>query len=216
MTVPANTDAVGCSPLFEIRESQNPTQFGPAHLSPINKMNVETQNTGYVPLHACPGVAGRGNTFGIGDGTEMDLSPDASADQPSPATSNSRTQSQSGGGSTSHSSYSPGDLAYRPSPRMSNQVPLPHTSTPSANTNANFYTTGSDDMFNANMYNNPGIDTDSIANSYMLGNEWELGSMGVTTGMTPMSDGGWNQMLDSINLGWDAVGPPHGQNPPGR
>jgi hypothetical protein len=39
--------------------------------------------------------------------------------------------------------------------------------------------------------------------------DWEI-SNGGGTGMTPISDGGWNQILDNINLGWDSIGPPHG------
>jgi len=220
---------VGCSPIFEIRDSQNPNAaintFGnveqPLSLRPttestfppfrVNKGNLETQNAAFLPSQGS--VAVTANSFGLGDGTEMDISPD---DNPSPATSNSRTQSQSGGGSTSHSSYSPSThtnerLAYRPSPRMANQMPLSHASTPSTNTNSNFFTT-TDDLFNANMYNTgPMNNTDSLANNFMLGNEWELGGMAGGTGMTPMSDGGWNQMLDNINLGWDAN---HGAGPP--
>jgi hypothetical protein len=176
----------------------------------VNKVNLETQNAAFVPSQGSVTVAA--NSFGLGDGTEMDISVD---DIPSPATSNSRTQSQSGGGSTSHSSHSPGThpnerLAYRPSPRMANQIPLPHASAPSTNTNGNFFTT-TDDLFNANMYNTGTITTDHLANNFMLGNEWELGGMAAASGMTPMSDGGWNQMLDSIHLTWDAnqgVGPP--------
>jgi hypothetical protein len=45
-----------------------------------------------------------------------------------------------------------------------------------------------------------------------MGTDWDMSAMG--TGMTPMSEGSWNQMLDNINLGWDpAGGPTHG---PGR
>jgi hypothetical protein len=175
--------------------------------------NLETQNAAFLTSQSAMPVPS--NTFGLGDGTEMDISPD---DNPSPATSNSRTQSASGGGSTSHSSYSPGALAnerlaYRPSPRMANRMPLPHTaaSSANANANANFFTT-TDDLFNANMYNTGPMNADNMVNGFMLGNEWELEGLaaGAGTGMTPMSDGGWNQMLESIDMGWDAghgIGP---------
>lgn len=244
-----NSDAVGCSPVFEIRESQAPgtgintyrnadpvpasqnrqTQFGesahhpPFHLANVTKINLETQSP-FVPSQGGGGVNVPSNGFSMGDSNEMDLSPDATnADQPSPATTaNSRSQSQSGGGgSASHSSYSPGQhtehLAYRPSPRMSNQIPPQNSASSSSPLNNIFYST-SNDMLNANFGygGTPGMNTDTtIGGEFVMGNEWELGGISTGTGMTPMSDGGWNQMLESINLGWDGMGVPH-QNPPPR
>lgn len=152
-------------------------------------------------------------SLSLHDENEMDVSPDASVDQPSPSTSNS----QSRGGSGSHSSYSPGNqqgdiqnMAFRNSPKgMAGQMPLPHTT--SANANANFFSS-SEDMFPVpSLYNPPGIiNGDALSNGIMMGNEWDMAGMGQGTGMTPMSEGSWNQMLESINLGWGSVGPPHG------
>jgi hypothetical protein len=51
-------------------------------------------------------------------------------------------------------------------------------------------------------------------NMGILGNDWSgMGSLGMGdgTGMTPMSEGAWNNMLESMNMGWDSVGPPHGE-----
>lgn len=240
-----NSDAVGCSPLFEIRESQNPTapinQFGngqpnaqstaahtpPFHLSNVTKINLETQNAPFVPSQAGvrlppTGVTVPSNGFPLPDANEMDLSPDnPSTDQPSPATTtNSRSQSQSNGGSGSHSSYSPAqpneNLPYRPSPRLATQMPLPHSS---ANpVNHIFPYSSAADMFNANMYANPAIGGgDALGGEFGMGMgaEWELGGMGAGAAMTPMSDGTWNQMLENMIPGLDYMGTPHG-NPSGR
>jgi hypothetical protein len=50
-----------------------------------------------------------------------------------------------------------------------------------------------------------------ISSGFLLGNEWDMSGMASgTAGMTPMSEGSWNQMIDGINLGWDSIGPPHG------
>lgn len=47
----------------------------------------------------------------------------------------------------------------------------------------------------------------------ILGNDWGgMGGLGMgdSTGMTPMSEGTWNSMLENMNMGWESVGPPHG------
>lgn len=46
-----------------------------------------------------------------------------------------------------------------------------------------------------------------------MNSDWELGNLNGGTGMTPMSDGAWNQMLENMNMGWDGVGPPHPHPP---
>lgn len=70
-------------------------------------------------------------------------------------------------------------------------------------------------MFSAALYGNQGasVNGDSLSGGFMMGNDWDMSAM--NTGMTPMSEGSWNQMLESINLGWDSMGPPHG-NPASR
>jgi hypothetical protein len=143
----------------------------------------------------------------------MDISQDGSIDQPSPATT---SNSASRGGSTSHTSYSPGNqqgdiqnIAFRNSPKnLSGQIPLPQTTTSNGNTN---YFPMSDDMFSAAPYSNPGpaMNDDSMNNAFLGVNEWDMNALG----NAPMSEGTWNQMLENINLGWDTLGPPHGEIP---
>lgn len=65
-------------------------------------------------------------------------------------------------------------------------------------------------MFMANMYGTPNaMAGDAMGTGFMTGNEWELGGVGGGSGMTPMSDGGWNQMIDNLGLGWDNMGSSH-------
>lgn len=48
----------------------------------------------------------------------------------------------------------------------------------------------------------------------IMGSDWGgMGglAMGDSTGMTPMSEGAWNNMLESMNMGWDSVGPSHAE-----
>lgn len=148
------------------------------------------------------------------EGTEMDLSVDDSVDQPSPATLNS----QSHGNSTSQSSsYSPGqhqdeipNLQYRPSPKtLSSHSSLPHSATSHIN---NQYFATNDDMFPTPIYDNTALmNGDSLNGGFISGNDWELAGAG--TGMTPMSDGNWNHLLETtlgISGGWDPIGTPHG------
>ncbi|KAF2189651.1 hypothetical protein K469DRAFT_625474 [Zopfia rhizophila CBS 207.26] len=255
-SIPVNTDSVGCSPIFEIRESQSATApvntFGnggaalqnnaaqytgnspgpPFHVSSAN-INMDAQPAApFVPSQAKQiklpsrdrqsdpssytptGIALPSRGFNLNDDNEMDTSPDASGDQPSPATTNS----QSRGGSTSHTSYSPGqqqddlqNAQYRPSPKtLSNQMPLPHSTT--ANSSTNFFSS-SDEMFSGPFYGNPvnSSSNDPLSNGFMMNNDWDMSAgLGTGTGMTPMSEGSWNQMLESINMGWDSIGPPHG------
>ncbi|KAL1607786.1 hypothetical protein SLS60_002722 [Paraconiothyrium brasiliense] len=244
--IPVNTDPVGCSSIFEIRETQNPNhpinQYGngeavnpaqlstpysaekmgqPFHLSSVTSIGADTQNSRFVPMSRDSYSLPLDNTVSL-DNTEMDLTPDSNADQPSPATTTSNTRSQSlsnsGGnpGSGSHSSYSPGQptdqIPYRPSPRMTNRTPSQSAST----LNSIFYST-SNDMMNANFaYGDttggiPPVGGEIDYNMGMLGNEWDMGSLagGGGTGMTPMSEGAWNEMLQNMNMGWDSVGPPH-------
>ncbi|KAF1968588.1 hypothetical protein BU23DRAFT_602051 [Bimuria novae-zelandiae CBS 107.79] len=255
--IPVNSDPVGCSPIFEIRDTQNPSnpinQYGngeparPAVPYPIERMtgpfhhahvtsispgaqNLDRQNTHWIPASS--------NTYGMSADatTEMDLSPEANDDQPSPATTTSNTRSHSlphsGNNSSSHSSYSPGQptdqMPYRPSPRMGTQTaPAPNNpisnpiSSSSALNNNIFYQT-SNDIMNPDFFSSapppmpplagPGGDLDFSMGT--VGNDWGgvgmgVGGMGVGAGLTEMSDGQWNAMLENMNMGWDSVGPPH-------
>ena len=151
-----------------------------------------------------------GQGFNLGESNEMDTSPDGTLDQPSPATTNS----QSRGGSTSHTSYSPGGQ-YRASPKnLSNQVTPSHATSSTANPDPNFFPT-TDDIFSGNMYSHPGApgNSDSIGNGFIMTQDWDMSALGTGAELPPMSEGSWNQMLESINLGWDSIGPPHGDEP---
>ena len=87
---------------------------------------------------------------------------------------------------------------------------LPHSA--AAHNNNQYYAT-SDDMFPTSMYDNaaPLMNGDSLNNGFISGNDWELAGGG--TGMTPMSEGNWNHLLEStlgISVGWDSMSTPHG------
>jgi hypothetical protein len=164
-------------------------------------MELPSRERSVDPSRYTPSVVGvQSNSFGLGDSNEMDTS----GDQPSPST----TTTQSRGGSTSHTSYSPAQqqddtgMRFGASPKnLQHQIPLPQ-STGAAG--GNFFAT-SDDIFSA-MYSQPG----QLGNDGFMMNDWDMGTMGSGTGMTPMSEGGWNQMLESINMGWSDLGTPHG------
>jgi hypothetical protein len=241
---PVNSDPVGCSALYEIRETQNPNhpinQYGngeparpaqlpghtmsqPFHLSSVSSLGINTPAARFMPMSTDSFGLPLENTVSL-ENSEMDLTPDSNTDQASPATTTSNTRSQSlshsGGGaaSGSHSSYSPSQntdqIPYRPSPRMTNRTPSQATST----LNNIFYST-SNDMMNANFeYGDttsgiPPIAGDVDFNMGILGNEWDMGNLSggtsASTGITPMSEGTWNDMLHNMNMGWDSVGPPH-------
>jgi hypothetical protein len=129
----------------------------------------------------------------ICDNNQMDISPDSS-DEPSPAMVNS--------GSTSHSSYPSGQqdevqsLQYLTSPEgRSDKMPLAHTT---AATNTQLLTV-SEDLFSASIYSPPLINGDALNSEFIAGNDCDMSAM--DTGMTPMSEGSWNRMLqDAGNL----------------
>jgi hypothetical protein len=64
-------------------------------------------------------------------------------------------------------------------------------------------------------FNNAVSGDEAFNQAYLMSNEWDytlgMGSGG-QTGMTPppMSDGSWNQMLESVGLGWEGGMAPHG------
>jgi hypothetical protein len=182
----------------------------PNHTVPIDlPQRRRTTSNG---MHLAPGDS-------LND-TEMDTSPDTNGDQPSPSTINSR------GGSTSHtSSYSPShqqdelnNQHFHTSPESSgslpqaNQMPLPGSSGPT--TNGDFFSTTGEHIFPDTFYGNTisAPQDDPMSTHYMLGNEWDLAGVGPSTGMTPLPEGSWSQMLESINMGWDSIGPPHGHS----
>lgn len=99
---------------------------------------------------------------------------------------------------------------------MTNRTPNQAASLPLNNI---FYST-SNDMMNANFaYGDitggiPSVGGNADYSMGILGNDWDMGALGgggVGTGMTPMSEGAWNEMLQNMNMGWDSVGPPHAE-----
>jgi hypothetical protein len=187
-----------------------PTQTIPAFTSTQSSTHVHLpsrdKSTG--PRYTTGRMAVPPQGFNMGESNEMDTSPDGALDQPSPAT----TTSQSRGGSTSHTSYSPGGKQYGASPKnLSNQVTPSHATSSTASLDPNFPTIA-DEVFSSNMYIHPGApgNSDSIGNGFIMTQDWDMSTLGTSAELPPMSEASWNQMLESINLGWDSIGPPHG------
>ncbi|KAF2832987.1 binuclear zinc transcription factor [Ophiobolus disseminans] len=209
----------------------NNTPGPPFHLANLNSIDMNTHNS-YLPpqISAQAGLGSATSqdftpaSFAFHDSNEMDLSGDTSRgtnDMPSPATISSNSR----GGSTSHSSYSPAQqsdhqhhLPYRASPKPGftqlNANSLNPMAANVANTNvagATVFpsfpspeTTGPGGEMFGNAYSGPA--DESFHNGFLMGNEWEYGALNAGTGMTPMSDGSWNQMLESVTMGWDNIG----------
>jgi len=73
-------------------------------------------------------------------------------------------------------------------------MPIPYTT---AATNQ-FLSVG-EDMFSASIYNPPLMNGDSLNCEFVAGNDCDMSAM--DTGLTPMSEGSWNRMLqDEVNL----------------
>jgi hypothetical protein len=186
----------------------NNTPGPPFHLHNINSIDMNTQNTAFLPsgfetnrdFAATQGFAPAG--FAFNDGTEMDLSGgDRGVDQPSPAT----ISTQSRGGSTSQSSYSPGQpiehtLPYRASPKMSGPALGSGTGFPG------FVATS--ETYSANNFGAPGnMGEERYNDAFVMGNEWEYAALNGGTGFTPMVDASWDSMLESVTMGWESLGP---------
>lgn len=41
---------------------------------------------------------------------------------------------------------------------------------------------------------------------FLAGNEWEFTAMNAGTGLTPVADGTWDSLLESVAMGWDGLG----------
>jgi hypothetical protein len=181
-------------------------------MSNTTNLDMNSQTTGFMMSQAsmreellCANTTGsRSNRitpqgYLFPEGTEMDLS---TGDQASPSTINS----QSFGGSTSQSSYSPGQqneqhLAYRPSPGTTSRA-LPVTQqNPSTSAGVFEGFGGSGDM-PMSAY----TAADAIEGTYDNSYDWEFSAMGTGSGMTPMSEGTWNQMVENVTMGWDMTG----------
>ena len=223
-----------------MRDTQysNNTPGPPFHLANVNSIDMHNQNNPYL-LPQVSAQSGLGSAtsqdftpagFTFNDGSEMDLSGgDRSNDMPSPATISSNSR----GGSTSHSSYSPGQqpehhLPYRASPKPgftnlanSNNNNNNNTGIPNAGSTAfpafSTSSTPGVEMF-SNVFSTTGNVADEAFNQgFLMGTDWEYGALSAGTGMTPMSDGSWNTMLESVTMGWDgAVPAPVQQDPSSR
>jgi hypothetical protein len=133
------------------------------------------------------------------ESAEMDLS---TGDQASPSTINS----QSLGGSASQSSYSPGqanehNLAYRPSPGTTSRT-LPVSQHTQATRSGGFGGFGGSGDMPMSAY----TAADAIEGTYDNSYDWEFSAMGSGSGMTPMSEGSWNQLVENVTMGWDVTG----------
>lgn len=250
-TIPVNSDSVECSPIFNIRESQNPrgpintfgngngtglaqnagSQFSgntpgpPFHVSSVNNLDMNPRGTSFLSPQLSPngGLAQARSSisqdftqtgFPFNDGGEMDISGDGTADRPSPQT----LSSQSRGGSTSLSSHSPRQqtehhLPYRASPKMPlGQMQSGDPSTASVFTNFS----SSSEIFENTFTTSGSMNGDSFQQNFMVGNEWEYTAMNTGTGLTPTAESSWDSMLQSVTMGWDPMGPPHGPTPGAR
>lgn len=255
--IPVNTDAMKCSPLFDIRESQSATAaintFGnpgltahsapqqpvgnspgpPFHVANTNlRMDVEPAVYPFVPSQNSPRMdlpqrhkSSHGHIQRydqVQTDSEMDTSPDTSADQPTPSSANSQSRQGSSSNTTFTPPQQPDDSRLsrnRPSPKLpinvseTNNLNLLAAGRTSSASNNDFFST-SNDIFPSLSTNNYYPDpvnpshNDPGTGGFIMGNEWDL-PPGTGTGMTPMSDGGWPSMLDSINMGWDSLGPSH-------
>lgn len=81
----------------------------------------------------------------------------------------------------------------------------PHTAA------ANVSSSSGIDMFSTT-FSTAGIPSDEAFNhGFLVGSEWDYATMGGMNaqGMTPMSEGSWNQMLENVTMGWDSGVPPH-------
>ncbi|KAH7095771.1 binuclear zinc transcription factor [Paraphoma chrysanthemicola] len=226
----ANLNHAGYSangaPKVGVRDTQysNNTPGPPFHLSSVNSIDMNTRNAQYLPPQVSA-QAGLGTAtsqdftpagFTFHDGNEMDLSGDRGVDHASPMT----VSSNSRGGSTSHSSYSPGqqtehNLPYRASPKPGfGHLPASGSTAafPGFTQSTAPTSTAGVEMF-SNTFSTTGLPPDETFNQgFLMGNDWEFGALNSGTGMTPMSDGSWNQMLESVTMGWDggSVSGPHG------
>ncbi|EKG11307.1 hypothetical protein MPH_11572 [Macrophomina phaseolina MS6] len=233
--VPVNTDSVGCYPVFEISESQSATApvntykkaaVGNARNSYLSRShgtepspgppfqtaqqaNLDVESFPFssspkatydlprrqrTPSAATPREAASGQarfSGGLGrqekDVSDMDLSPDAGCENPSPSNSGNSQQ-----GASSQSSYStPSDGQGNAHRQGSGGDGLMSTSASSAG--FNFSTTG--------------VEFDQLFyTSTSGGAEWDMSGGTGMTGMTPVGDSAWTQMLG----GWEGFGPGHG------
>jgi hypothetical protein len=177
--------------------------------------------------------------FTFMDDTEMDLSGTGGQDQPSPATISSQSRGGSTSHSSYSPGTNEHNLPYRASPKPgTNSLPLqptnsfppfrstnmettaptpnhntnpPHISyPPTTNSTRNVDTNGGMDMFSTTFSTTGNTGDEAFSHGFLMGNEWEFGQTGLTP--PPMSDGNWNQMLESVTMGWDANGAPQNHN----
>lgn len=214
----------------------NSTSGPPFHISNINSVNLHARSN---PSYSMPEVNSFQlySTTDVTNDSEMDLSGSIGPDHPSPATissqsrggstsqssyspsaqnNNNTNNSNSTGAATDQTHH----LPYRASPKTGfASATAGSTAFPSFNgtpspAGAGAPTTNPStlDMYST-AFSGTGIPTDEAFNhGFLVGSEWDyagMSGMAGGTGMTPMSDGSWNQMLESVTMGWDGLGPPH-------
>lgn len=186
-------------------------------MASIGSVDISPQPTGFMTTQPSSGAqVGSVNSLGgqeysqagfaFPDGSEMDITGDKMVDQPSPAT----VSSQSRGGSTSQSSYSPGNfndhhLPYRASPTLRTGH-MTGVTTGNASVFANY--DGSAKIFSNGFSVSGNADRSVYGEEFLVNSDWEFSAMTAGTGMTPMNDGTWDSMLESVTMGWDTNGTP--------
>ncbi|KAJ4361255.1 hypothetical protein N0V95_002024 [Ascochyta clinopodiicola] len=223
--IPVNTDPVGCSSIFEVRETQDQNapinQYANSRSTPSNIIPPFSSTNGFSSsttsnIEVSPQPAPFHPVRNFQQDVALDFSPhrgmppgastfmfnhntndmDTTADQPSPSTINS----QSRGGSTSQSSYSPGQpsehhLPYRASPRFSSSQ-MPTSNVPHSSSSAPLSFSNDVPM---STFSEEAINNGQYDNSY----DWEFSTMNgemsmgqdMGAGLTP---GTWNSMLESV------------------
>ncbi|KAF2856322.1 C6 transcription factor-like protein Prf [Plenodomus tracheiphilus IPT5] len=222
---PKETQSNTASPLETIRSVSNdqiPTSryastapAPPYQIHPSNSIDMNNQNNGFmrsqIPTSSGTQLPQFGaSTFTFVDG-EMDTTNDRNTDHPSPAT----ISSQSRGGSTSQSSYSPGgpqtNIPYRASPKMApGNIGMSSGNPASAIGDATMFAgfdATTNDLFSNSFATSGGLNEAAFQQGFLVDNEWEFTAMNAGTGMTPMADGSWDSMLESVTMGWDGMGP---------
>jgi hypothetical protein len=259
--VPQNMDAVKCSPIFEIRDSQSQNsdfnKFGgqgssleankgrsadtpgpPFHVAQANlNLDVDPNSFGYLsstsgdsPQYQLPNrnrPSTRPGQPGYSARMVTSLSP-GSEEGRSPHTINDQhsTRSSSYKDSSSHTSFTPPSMDDS-QPQRQNSVQTPSSlssasslQTPAAmdsSNNGNFY------QFDTTFSNfQPGFlgqALDDTLGNFSVQSSWDMTGVEITSGsgMTPMADQPWSQMLEGIqDWGGDLTTSQYDASLPGR
>ncbi|KAL1634689.1 hypothetical protein SLS56_002091 [Neofusicoccum ribis] len=131
------------------------------------------------------------------DASDMDMSPDAGAENASPSNSGNSQH-----GASSHSSYS------TPSDGQNKRQSQGYGGDVSSSNMANNVSSTSSGNFNFGQLPTTGDEFDNLFYSSTSGvAEWDMSGGTGMTGLTPLPESAWTQMLDN---GWEGFGPGHG------